>query len=183
MSKKAIIILAEGFEDVEAVTPIDILRRAGVEVFVAGLAGRTVRGARGTSINADGLLTDASPAAFDALVLPGGSKGAENLSKSPAVADWVKRFNKDKRLIAAICAAPAMVLAPLGVLDDKKATCFPGEASRLPPAVRHLAQPVVQDGPIITSQALGTALAFSLAIVEFLCGADAAAKVKQAVLA
>ena len=165
MRKEALLILAEGFEEIEAVTPIDVLRRAGVNVVVAGLASKNVRGSRRVVYIADMLLSEyqVNP---DVLILPGGVKGAENLHHSPQVTHWVKRMNDSQKWIAAICATPAVVLAPTGVLDGISATCYPGYEKGWGSLISHQNQNVVVDRNVITSQGPGTALDFSFAIVE-----------------
>lgn len=183
MAKKALLILAEGFEDIEAVTAIDILRRADVEVTVAGLSPGPIRGARGTAIQPDAPLDKVQSAEYDALVLPGGGKGAENLAASGAVKDLILRHHKQQRVVGAICAAPAVVLAPTGILNGRSATCFPGMEGRFPKTVISKTDPVVSDGHIITSRGPGTAMAFSLALVRKLCGPEVAEKIRRAVLA
>lgn len=182
MLKKAVVILAEGFEDIEAVTPVDILKRSGINVTVAGLGGKTIKGSRGTSINADIILDDYS-AVPDAVILPGGSGGAENLARSPKVKELIKAVDSKGGIVAAICASPALVLAPTGILDGKKATCFPGMEENFSFKVKHVKEKVVQDGNIITSQGPATAIAFSLKIVEALVGAKTAEAVAKATLA
>lgn len=181
MTKKAVIILAEGFEDIETVTPIDILRRAGIDVTVAGLSEIKVRGARGTTVVADKLLGDAG-SDFDLCVLPGGS-GAAKLAASKTVGSLVMDMYSKGKVIAAICAAPALVLSPLGILKGKKATSFPGEKANMDKEAIYKEDSVVVDGNIITSRAPGTALLFSLAIVEKLAGRDTAEKIRKATLA
>lgn len=167
MRKEALLILAEGFEEVEAVTPVDVLRRAGVNVVMAGLHSKNVRGSRRVVYIADMPLSEyqGSP---DILILPGGVQGADNLHKSQHVTDWVKRMNDSKKWIAAICAAPAVVLAPTGVLDGLAATCYPGYEKGWGALIHHQSQAVVRDRNVITSQGPGTALEFSFAIVETL---------------
>ena len=165
MRKEALLILAEGFEEIEAVTPIDVLRRAGVNVVIAGLASKNVRGSRRVVYIADMLLSEyqVNP---DVLILPGGVKGAENLHHSPQVTHWVKRMNDAQKWIAAICAAPAVVLGPTGVLDGLSATCYPGYEEGWRDLIKHQNQNVVVDRNVITSQGPGTALDFSFAIIE-----------------
>lgn len=181
MAKKAIVILAEGFEEIEAVTAIDILRRADIEVTVAGLNDLRVRASRGTVVMADKRLEEAG-SDFDACVLPGGMPGASNLAASDKVRALLNKMTKEKRLIAAICAAPAVVLAPLGILNDKSATCFPGMEKDLSENVQFKKDSVVVDDNVITSRGPGTALAFSFAIVENLIGKEAADKIRKATL-
>src|SRR4051812_28785899 len=127
--KKVLIVLAPGFEEVEAVTPMDVFRRAGLEVTVAGVGGTVVEGAHRIRIQADIAIENyrGSP---DAIVLPGGMPGAENLAKSDAVSRLLDQAVKEGKLIAAICASPAVVLAPRGILSGRKATCYPGFENR-----------------------------------------------------
>jgi protein deglycase len=179
--KSALVVLAEGFEDVEAVTAVDVLRRAGVEVTVAGLAPGLVRGARRTAVQPDALLEEVKDRPFDALVLPGGAKGAENLAASATVAALVKTYHRSGKLVAAICAAPGVVLAPAGILEGKKATGFPGTEARFPPSAKPSTDAVVVDGALITGRAMGASLPFSLAVAEALAGRVAADEVRKAV--
>lgn len=178
----ALIILAEGFEEIEAVAPIDILRRAGVEVTVAGLSGTSVKSARGVSVTADRPL-DRGNSNFDAIVLPGGGIGAKNLAASEAVKSLVQEFHRQGKWVCAICASPALVLGPAGVLKGKSATCFKGMESGFGPEVRYLNQKVVSDGNVLTSQGPGTAVEFALSIVEKLAGPEKSAKIRSDLLA
>jgi 4-methyl-5(b-hydroxyethyl)-thiazole monophosphate biosynthesis len=181
MAKKALLVLADGFEEIEALTPIDILRRAGVEVVVAGLGGKTVKGSRGAVMNADTELESYSGAP-DAIVFPGGMPGAENLAKSSKVKELIRSLNAAGKLIAAICASPALVLAPTGLLDGKKATCYPGMEENFSSKITHVKDKVVQDGNIITSRGPATAFPFALKIVENLVGRETAELVGKATL-
>ena len=178
--KKAVVVLAEGFEEIEAVTPVDVLRRAGVDVVIAGLDGKIIRGSHGISIAADIKFTDAEGA--DALILPGGLPGAENLAASDAVRNAICAVSKREGIVAAICASPAYVLAPTGILDGKKATCYPGCGKRFGSEVTFVDERVVQDGSVITSGGPGTALEFSLKIVEALAGKEKAHELRSAML-
>lgn len=181
MKKQALVILADGFEEIEAVTPIDVLRRAGVEVTVAGLKNKLVKGSRGVQIKADVVL-DAVKCLPDVLVLPGGGLGAKNLGESKQVKELIKKMDVEKRLIAAICAAPAYVLMPAGVLEGKRATCFPGCEDQFSSAVKFSEDRVVVDGNVITSRAPGTALEFAFAIVEKLVSREETSKLRQQML-
>jgi len=181
MSKKAIIVLAEGFEEIEAVTVIDVLRRSGIEVTVAGLDDLNAQGSHGITIAADVKLENAGTD-FDICIFPGGMPGATHLGCSEKVQALIETMNKDKKIIAAICAAPAMVLAPIGILKNKKATCFPGMQKHFEESTAYTADSVVIDGNLITSRGPGTALAFSLAIVKKIIGEETADKVRKAVL-
>ena len=182
MQKKALILLAEGFEEIETVTPADILRRGGVAVTLAGIDGLTVKGSRSIAICADALLCDCKTSDFDAVIVPGGGQGSKRLAASHDVTALLEKFSECGKIIAAICAAPAVVLAPRGILNGKKATCFPGCESDLRPSTTFLTDAVVCDGNIITSRAAGTSAAFSFAVLEALQGKEVADKVKTSML-
>ena len=181
MIKTALVILAEGFEEVEAIGPVDVLRRAGVRTTTAGLVGLKVKSSRGIGVEADILLRDLVELP-DAMILPGGLPGATNLAKSEEVAELVKKMNDAGKIIAAICAAPAVVLAPLGILDGKKATCYPGCESDFTNKTVHSKTRVVVDGNIITSQGPGTALEFALEVAVRLVGKEMADTVRGKML-
>jgi 4-methyl-5(b-hydroxyethyl)-thiazole monophosphate biosynthesis len=188
MSKKAIVFLAEGFEEVEAVTPIDYLRRAGIEVATVSI-GRTaqVLGAHGIPVNADRVLAGSEgqggldPADWDAVILPGGGKGSDNLAASTAVGSFVTAMAKAGKLVCAICAAPAVVLAPLGLLKGRNFTCFPGMEQRVSGASWQEDR-VVIDGSLVTSRGPGTAGEFAVAVIGKLLGEAEGAKVAGAAL-
>ncbi|MFH1442317.1 MAG: DJ-1 family glyoxalase III [Candidatus Omnitrophota bacterium] len=181
MAKKALVILADGFEEIETVSCVDILRRAGIDVTMAGLKGLKVTGSRKIILLADKKLNKIKEE-FDACVLPGGSTGAENLSHSKKVKSIIEKMNQEGKLIAAICASPAVVLAPLGILDNKSATCFPGDQKYFNKNTTYNNTPIVIDNNIITSQGPGTSLLFALTIVKKLCGKEISDKVKKAAL-
>ena len=182
IKKTVLVPLADGFEEIEAVTIIDILRRAEVEVIVAGVGKREIIGAHGITVGADVLLEQyqGSP---DAVVLPGGMPGAKNLKESEVLKALLLKMKKADKLIGAICASPAVVLASQGLLDGKKATCYPGFENELGPKVTFSPERVVRDGQIITSRGPGTALEFSLELVKELMGPASAEKILQATLA
>lgn len=181
MKKKALVVLAEGFEEIEVSTPIDILRRAGVDVTVAGIGGTVIKGAHNVAINADIDLEkyDSVP---DAVIFPGGMPGAENLARSSKVKELIKSMAAEGKLIAAICASPALVLAPMGLLDGRNATCYPGMEENFSSKVKPVKEKVVQDGNVITSMGPATALPFALKIVENLVGKETADSIAQATL-
>jgi len=181
MSKTALVILAEGFEELEAIAPIDVLRRAGVRVTIAGVKDLLVKSSRKIGVEADILLKDLVEMP-DVVILPGGIPGATNLAQSEAVAALVRKMNAEGKSVAAICAAPAAVLAPLGILDGKKATCYPGCESDFSNKATYSQKRVVVDGNIITSQGPGTALEFALVIAERLVGKEMAATVRGKML-
>ena len=181
MSKKAIIILADGFEEIEAITAADILRRAGVKVTVCGLGSENIKGSKGITVVADKILKG-DDSEYDACILPGGMPGAENLAVSEDVKKILLDMNSRGKTIAAICAAPAVVLAPLGLLDNKAATCYPGMESSFSDTTDYKKDDVVIDENIITSRGPATALKFAIAIVENLCGQVVAQKIASATL-
>ena len=176
---RAVVVLADGFEEVEAVTPVDLLRRAGVTVVVAGLDGATARGARGVAFSCDAALEDLAD--WDALILPGGGPGAKRLSESETVRRAVDKTLSNGAWLAAICAAPAAVLGAHGYLQGKRFTGYPGtEQDGF--GGTYVVEPVVVDGRLITSRGVGTAAAFGLKLVEILAGSEKAAEVAQATL-
>ena len=166
--------LAEGFEEIEAVTVIDLLRRAGIEVRTAALAGERVTGSHGIAVVADIGIGDAVAADYDMIVLPGGMPGAEHLKRDRRVIALLQDFAREGRYTAAICAAPG-VLAHAGLLDGRRATSFPGFLGpESAPGITLSENAVVVDGKVVTSRGPGTAIEFSLALIELLAGRDAA---------
>ena len=182
MKKKAVIVLANGFEEVEAITPIDVLRRAGVDVIVAGLGSDLITGAHGIVIKTD-IVLDKIEILPDAIIFPGGMPGAENLAKSSKVKDMVLAMNSKGRLIGAICASPALVLAPLGIIDGKKAACYPGMEENFSAKVEFTEEKVIQDGNVVTSRGPGTAFSFALKLAENLAGKETAKLIGKQMLA
>jgi 4-methyl-5(b-hydroxyethyl)-thiazole monophosphate biosynthesis len=163
-----LIPIADGSEEIEAVTLIDLFRRAGIEVTVASLSGEPVSCSRGVKLVPDASLDEASQEDFDAVVLPGGLPGADHFAADGRLLDLLRSMDKQRCLIGAICAAPK-VLAKSGLLQGRAATAFPGvlEAEGFGAS---LDQAVVQDGNIMTSRGPGTAMDFALAIIEALLG-------------
>ncbi|HTF89984.1 MAG TPA: DJ-1 family glyoxalase III [Planctomycetota bacterium] len=161
MAHRVLVLLADGFEEIEAVTIIDVLRRAGAEVVVAGLSPGMVRGAHGIEVRADTLLDQVESAKIDMLVLPGGQPGARNLEADGRVLELVRELTARERTVAAICAAPS-VLAAAGVLEGQRVTSHPSVRARLASATVEPDQSVVRSGSIVTSQGVGTALEFAL---------------------
>ena len=181
MGTKILVVLADGFEEIEAVSIIDVLRRAGLEVTAAGLDKRDVTGSHGITIKTDTTLEEykAKP---DAVILPGGMPGAENLSKSIILKTLLEDMQKSKKLIGAICAAPAVALAAHGLLDGKKATCYPGYENKFGRQIQFSTDRVVCDGNVVTSRGPGTAIEFALEIVSVLVSKEKAEELFQTLL-
>ena len=176
MSKTALIPLVDGFEEIEAITTIDILRRAEIEVVVAGVKTLNVTGSHAIHLTCDALLEDAKDRVFDVLALPGGP-GTPNLGKSGALRKIIRNHIAQNRWVAAICAAPS-ILAGMGVLEGRNATCYPCFTKKMLGA-KILEEPVVVDAPFITSQGAGTTTLFALSIVECLLGNETSEKLGQ----
>jgi 4-methyl-5(b-hydroxyethyl)-thiazole monophosphate biosynthesis len=162
----ALVLLAEGFEEIEAVTIIDVLRRGEVSVTTASLAGKHVKGSHEIVLEADTLLANVLVDDFDALVLPGGP-AAKTLREDTHAQDAIKRAATAGKLLAAVCAGPT-ALEAAGVLAGKRATAYPGNQL---PSAQLVEEPVVEDGKLITSRGPGTTMAFALKLVEKLSGA------------
>ncbi len=181
MSKKTIIVpIANGIEELETVTIIDVLRRAGVSVRVSSIEEREITGANGIKFVADSDFIDEVIEDYDGIVLPGGTEGAQRFAAHLALTDAIKRFNQQNDLVGAICASPAIVLAGIGVLDNKKATSYPAFKERIP---NYVNEAVVVDGSVVTSQGPGTALRFAFQLAAMLAGDSAARDVKAGMLA
>lgn len=172
--------LAQGCEELEAVTVIDLLRRAGITVDTAGLDGQPVRASRGTVLVPDITLDEALGRDYDMIVLPGGLPGADYLKDDARVIELVRRMAGQGRYTAAICAAPR-VLARAGLLDGRRATSFPGALDVASiPGIEYTDCPVERDGTIITSRGPGTAMDFALELIELLTGREQRDKVEAA---
>jgi len=178
--KKVAILLADGFEEVEVITPADFLRRAGIQVILTSIGGLTVTGCHDIEISAD-ITLDALAADLDGIILPGGLPGAANLAQSEALIDLIRTMNNQNKLLAAICAAPALVFGKAGLLAGRKFTCYPGFENEITGA-DFSTERVVQDANMITSRGPGTAAEFSIAVIEYLLGKEAALAVKEGTL-
>ncbi|UCH80535.1 MAG: DJ-1/PfpI family protein [Nitrospiraceae bacterium] len=177
---KVVIILAEGFEELEATAVIDVLRRAGIDIVSAGLREGPVSSVRNIKIIPDTVIDKIHSDDFDMLVLPGGLPGSNNLDADKRVGDLIRDFNTKGKVTGAICAAP-YVLANAGVLEGKHATSYPSFKDRLG-NVEYEEKTVVIDGNVMTSRGPGTAICFGLAIVERFLGLDKAREIKEAML-
>lgn len=162
--------LAQGCEELEAITVVDLLRRAGIDVVTAGLDDKPVRASRGVVLVPDTTLNEALKQKYDMVVLPGGQPGSDHLNADTRIHDLLKEMSETDRYTAAICAAP-VVLAGAGLLEGRKATGFPGVLDDFE-GFEYSTSPVVQDGKIITSRGPGTAMDFALTLIENLVGRD-----------
>ena len=178
---KVLMPMAEGFEEIEALTVVDILRRADIGVVLAGLQPGSVAGAHNISIIPDTTIESVNAVDFDMIILPGGQPGSDNLNADPRIHALLAEFAAAEKLIGAICAAP-IVLAAAGLLNGKKATCYPSYSDRLHGGI-YEESPVVSDGTIITSRGPGTAVKFGIEIAARLAGRQAADAVAKAMLA
>lgn len=164
--------LAQGCEELEAITITDLLTRAGINVVTVGLDENIVTASRGMRLVPDKMIQDVLDDEFDMIVLPGGLPGADHLNNDPCIQSLVKKMAENNKYTAAICAAPR-VLATAGLLDGKHATSFPGALDKFPAKnMTYLEKAVVIDGKIITSRGPGTAMDFSLTLIELLLGKE-----------
>ena len=172
--------LANGFEEIEALLPLDLMRRVGLEVTTVGIGGKDITGSHGITVKADITDSDLADNAPECVILPGGMPGTKNLDASPVVHKALDDALENNSLICAICAAP-MILGKRGILRGKKATCFPGFEEYLEGAT--VGGRAVRDGQVITGVGMGAALEFGIEIVAALKGREEAEKLAAAVLA
>ena len=179
--KKVFIFLADGFEEIEAIAPIDILRRAELDVVTVSISdSKTVTGAHGIKVEADQLFTETTFGENDYYVLPGGYDGMLNLSAHQGVNELLTKQHSEGKKLAAICASPS-VLGKLGILEGKEAICYPGFEGKLTGAVISK-KSVVEDGNVITGKGPGVAVQFALKIVESLKGKETASQVSDSLM-
>ena len=176
----ALVLLAPGFEEIEAVTVIDLLRRAGVEVTAAGLEKELATGSHGIAIKPDVYYRDVNAMDFDVLILPGGQPGTDHLKSNPQVLEWVRKRFETRKPLAAICAAPT-VFHQAGIAKDLRLTSYPSEKEVFTHST-YLEKNVVKDGLVVTSRGVGTAIEFSLALIEELAGEEKAKEVAERIL-
>ena len=169
--------LADGFEEVEALAPLDIMRRANLDVKTVGVTGEYVKGAHDIVVKADISLADTKPELIDAVILPGGLGGTNNMDNSAAVKNLVKYAADNGKLVCAICAAPS-ILGKMGLLKGKDATCYPGFENTFDGG-NYVKKSVVKCNNFITSDGMGSAYKFGFEITAALCGADTAEKIKE----
>ncbi len=176
-----IVPMADGFEEIEAVVIIDVLRRADVEVAVAGVGGPVITGSHGIKLICDVRIEECDYSNVDGIALPGGLPGTTNLAESAAVRELILSLNERGKTVAAICAAPT-VLGALGLLEGKRATSHPSQASKLEGCV-YVEDPVVVDGNIITSRGAGTAIPFAGELVKTLVNKEKALAILEGIVA
>lgn len=174
--------LADGFEEIEALCPVDIMRRAGLTVTTVGIGGREIVGSHGITVRAD--ISDSELCAEDIelIFLPGGMPGTKNLDASKAVHQAIDLAIEQNAYIAAICAAP-MILGKRGILNEKEAVCYPGFESYLDEATVPADKKIVTDGKIITAKGMGVATDLGLEIVRVLCGKEKSDALRKAIIA
>ena len=179
--KTIFVFLAEGFEEIEALTPVDVLRRAGLSVqTVSVMDEQVVAGAHGVPVLADKMFAEINPEDAEMILLPGGLPGATNLDAHAGLGQMIQDFAKEEKPLAAICAAP-LVFGNRGLLQGKKATCYPGFETYLQGA-EYTAALVEKDGNFITGKGPGAAMEFAFAIVEKYCGIDKVNELKQGMM-
>lgn len=171
------IFLADGFEEVEALAPLDILRRADLDVVTVGVTGMEVKGAHDIIVKADISLSEISLENIDAVILPGGLGGTQNLDENDIVKNAVKYADDNKKLVCAICAAPS-ILGKMGLLRGKQATCYPGFENTFDGG-SYVKQSVVKCGNFITADGMGSAYKFGFEITAALCGEGKAEEIKE----
>ena len=179
--KKVSVMLADGFEEVEALTAVDLLRRAKIYVDTVSITDDfTVHGAHGINVQTEDLFDEVDFSETDMIVLPGGMPGTTNLKEHEGLKKVLLRFAEEEKYIGAICAAPT-VLDEIGILQGKRATCYPGVESQIKDAILTRI-PVMRDGNIITGQGVGTAIDFALKLVEVLAGEEKAKEIAEAIV-
>lgn len=174
------VLLGTGFEEAEALVPTDLMRRAGIPVCLASVSGTVVTGAHQITVTADLPIAQVDPEQVELLFLPGGLGGVSAIQNCPAALELIRRLADKGKYLSAICAAPT-ILGQLGLLEGRKAVCYPGMEDQLTGAAVQRGAPVVEDGTIITGEAAGSAFAFGLKLVELLRGKEAAQQVRDAV--
>lgn len=175
---KAIVLLANGFEEVEGITQIDFLRRAGVEVTSVSIhETKRIIGQSMITVDTDALLCNINSKEYDMVILPGGLEGMKNLKDNAQVIALIKTYCEEKKWIAAICAAPS-ILGELGMLQNKTYTCYPG-FEKLSFGGKFVSEKVIQDGHIITSKGPGTSHDFAVKLIEVLCGHEKASEIAK----
>ena len=174
-------LLGTGFEETEAIAPLDLLRRAGVQVLTVGVNGKTVYGGHGIGIEADILLSEMDLTALEMIILPGGLGGVASVRASKEAMEALRFAFENDKFVAAICAGPT-VLADLSITDGKKATCYPGCESGMGSAVMVENAPCIRDGKLITGTSAGCAVAFGLELIAALKGQEIADSIAKQIV-
>ena len=178
---KVYVFLAEGFEEIEGLTVVDLLRRAKIETeMVSVMEGKQIKGSHGIKVTADSMFTDVDFSDADILVLPGGMPGTLNLGNHEGLCELLKKHYEEGKMIAAICAAPS-VFGKLGFLNGRVATCYPGFEKDLEGAIV-CATKVAVDGNVITAKGMGVAIEFSLKMIEVLVGLEKAMEIREGIM-
>lgn len=174
-------LLGTGFEETEAVAPLDLLRRAGVDVLTVGIDGKTVTGSHKIKVEADITIGEMDLTTMEMIVIPGGLGGVASLRACPEALEALRFGWENGKYVAAICAGPT-VLADLGIMDGKKATCYPGQEIHMGSAIMQENQAVVVDGKVITGTSAGTAIPFGLELVAALTGKETAEAIRKQIV-
>lgn len=174
-------LLGTGFEETEATTPLDLLRRAGVNILTVGIDGKVVTGSHKIRVEADITLDEMDLTDMEMMIIPGGMGGVASLRACPAALEALKFAWENGKYVAAICAGPT-VLADLGITDGLKATCYPGQEQNMGSAVVDSSAAFVVSGNLITGASAGCAVPFGLALVEALKGRETAEKIKDQIV-
>lgn len=175
------LLLGTGFEEIEAIAPLDLLRRANIPVQTVGIGGRVITGGHGIPVTADIRLEEVDPTCLEMVILPGGMGGVTSVRGSREAMELLRFAWENDKFVAAICAGPT-VLADLGIPDGRRATCYPGCEEGMGAALVDTAAPFVRDGKLITGASAGCAIPFGLALVEALKGAEEAARVARQIV-
>ena len=173
-------LLGTGFEETEAVAPLDLLRRAGIETATVGLNGKIIKGSHGIGIEADLEIGQLDLTTLDGIILPGGLGGVASIKACPEALEAVRFAHENGKLVAAICAGPT-ILAELGITDSRSATCYPGCEEQMGTA-RMVEAAAVIDGKLVTGTSAGCAVSFGLALIEVLKGKEEAQRIKQQIV-
>ena len=174
-------LLGTGFEETEAIAPLDLMRRAGIQVMTVGINSKVVYGGHGIGVEADITLEELDLTDLEMIVLPGGLGGVASIRASQAAMDAIAFAKENDKFTAAICAGPT-VLADLGITDGKKTTCYPGCETGMGSATVDSSVPAVQDGKVITGASAGCATAFGLALIAALQGHEAAEAIRKQIV-
>ena len=192
--KKVVVLFADGCEETEALTPVDYLRRAGTDAVCAGVNGLRITSSHKIVMEADVLLKELKPSDFDAVIVPGGMPGSVHIAESSQACAFINAVFTQGGIVASLCAAPAVVLARLGILKNRTYTCYPEMEKDIPQYAGsswqqltegcvHSTERVVIDGTLVTSRAPGCAEEFSLALIRLLCGAEKEEHIRRTICA